>query len=594
MELELGLFWLVGFLVHILSVSAKTLNYEWNITWVSANPDGLQERPVIGINGQWPLPVLNFTLGDRVVAKVYNALGNESTSIHWHGFFQNGTTQMDGAPSVTQCDIAPGSTFVYNFTVYQTGTYWYHSHARGQYPDGLRQALVIRGPDEPYSGQYDEERVITLSEWYHDPMPTLLKQFISVTNPTGAEPVPKSALLNDTQNLTVAVEPGKTYLFRLVNVAAFASQYFWIEDHTMKIVEVDGVWTEPAEASMIYITAAQRYSFLVTMKDDTNKNYAMVGSMDTDLFDKLPPTLNYNVTGWLIYDTKAERPAPTDISSFDPYDDFKLVPVDGEKLLSDPDYTVTLDLTMDNLGDGANYAFFNGITYVMPKVPTLYTALSTGSAATNSTVYGYNTNAFILDKGDIIDLVLNNEDTGKHPFHLHGHNFQVVARSDEDAGHYDANNHPAFPSVPMRRDTIYVKPTGYFVIRFRADNPGVWIFHCHIEWHMDAGLAVVLVEAPLDLQQTLTIPEDHWQACDASNTLKRGNAAGNTEDFYDLTGANTSVSPLPVGFTARGIVALVFSCIAALLGLISIVWYGMAPITVKQSPTDERREVDSN
>ncbi|GMF72910.1 unnamed protein product [Aspergillus oryzae] len=363
--MELGLFWLVGFLVHILSVSAKTLNYEWNITWVLANPDGLQERPVIGINGQWPLPVLNLTLGDRVIAKVYNALGNESTSIHWHGFFQNGTTHMDGAPSVNQ-----------------TGTYWYHSHARGQYPDGLRQALVIRGPDEPYSGQYDEERVITLSEWYHDPMPTLLKQFISVTNPTGAEPVPKSALMNDTQNLTIAVEPGKTYLFRLVNVAAFASQYFWIEDHTMKIVEVDGVWTEPAEASMIYITAAQRYSFLVTMKNDTNKNYAIVG------------------------------------------------------------------------------------------MPTLYTALSTGSAATNSTVYGYNTNAFILDKGDVIDLVLNNDDTGKHPFHLHGHNFQVVARSDEDAGHYDANNHSAFPSVPMRRDTIYVKPTGYFVIRFRADNPG--------------------------------------------------------------------------------------------------------------------------
>jgi iron transport multicopper oxidase len=102
---------------------------------------------------------------------------------------------------------------------------------------------------------------------------------------------------------------------------------------------------------------------------------------------------------------------------------------------------------------------------------------------------------------------------------------------------------------------------------------GVWIFHCHIEWHMDSGLAVVLVEAPIELQKTLTIPQDHWQACDASNTLKEGNAAGNTEDFYDLAGANTSVPPLPAGFTTRGIVALVFSCIAAVLGLVSIVWY---------------------
>jgi iron transport multicopper oxidase len=140
---------------------------------------------------------------------------------------------------------------------------------------------VVTDPKNPYIGQYDEERVISLSDWYHDQMPTLLKSFISVTNPTGAEPVPKAALMNDTQNLTVAVEPGKTYLFHLVNVGAFASQYFWIEGHTMKIVEVDGVWTNASEANMIYIASAQRYSVLVTMKNETSQNYAMVGSMDT-------------------------------------------------------------------------------------------------------------------------------------------------------------------------------------------------------------------------------------------------------------------------------------------------------------------------
>lgn len=108
-----------------------------------------------------------------------------------------------------------------------------------------------------------------------------MKKFISVANPTGAEPVPNSALMNDTQNLTVAVEPGKTYMFRLVNVGAFAGQYFWIEGHTMKIVEVDGVYTKESEAEMIYLTTAQRYSVLVTMKNSTAANYAMVGSMDT-------------------------------------------------------------------------------------------------------------------------------------------------------------------------------------------------------------------------------------------------------------------------------------------------------------------------
>lgn len=99
---------------------ADTLTYDWNITWVTANPDGLKDRPVIGINGQWPLPVLNFTKGDRIVANVHNQLGNQSTSIHWHGFFQNGTNYMDGPQGVTQCGISPNATFTYNFTVCQT------------------------------------------------------------------------------------------------------------------------------------------------------------------------------------------------------------------------------------------------------------------------------------------------------------------------------------------------------------------------------------------------------------------------------------------------------------------------------------------
>jgi iron transport multicopper oxidase len=111
-------------------------------------------------------------------------------------------------------------------------------------------------------------------------MPDLLSTFISVTNPTGAEPVPNAALMNDTQNLTISVQPGKTYKFRIVNMAAFAAQYLWFEGHSMKIVEVDGIYTEPADADMLYITAAQRYSVLLTTKNDTSTNFAIVGSMD--------------------------------------------------------------------------------------------------------------------------------------------------------------------------------------------------------------------------------------------------------------------------------------------------------------------------
>lgn len=121
---------------------------------------------------------------------------------------------------------------------------------------------------------------MTVSDWYHDQMADLIKGFISVTNPTGAEPVPKAALFNDTQNLITPVEPGKTYLFRIINIGAFAGQYVWFEGHTMQIVEVDGIYTRQAPTDMIYLTAAQRYSVLITTKNDTSTNFAYSASMD--------------------------------------------------------------------------------------------------------------------------------------------------------------------------------------------------------------------------------------------------------------------------------------------------------------------------
>lgn len=92
--------------------------------------------------------------------------------------------------------------------------------------------------------------------------------------------MPDAALFNDTQNLEFKVEPGKTYLVRMINIAAFAGQFIWFEGHTMRVVEVDGVYTEPMEAEMVYMAAAQRVSVLITTKNETTANYAFMGSMD--------------------------------------------------------------------------------------------------------------------------------------------------------------------------------------------------------------------------------------------------------------------------------------------------------------------------
>lgn len=125
-------------------------------------------------------------------------------------------------------------------------------------------------------------------------MQVLIPQFINKANPTGAEPVPQAALFNDTQNLTVPVEPGKTYLFHVVNIGAFAGQYIWFEGHNMTIVEVDGVFTEQAVAETIYVGAAQRCSFLITTKNETTANYAFVSSMDTVSFDEVSLSVSAN------------------------------------------------------------------------------------------------------------------------------------------------------------------------------------------------------------------------------------------------------------------------------------------------------------
>jgi iron transport multicopper oxidase len=157
---------------------------------------------------------------------------------------------------------------------------------KGQYPEGLRAPFIIRDPDMPFT--YDEEISLPISDWYHTPMPELSAAFLSITNPSGAEPVPDATLLGDTQNTKVKISPGKTYFIRLVNMGAFAAQRFWIEGHTMRVVEVDGTFTEPKEANVLYLAVAQRMSILVTAKNDTGANFPIMASMDEVCVSSFP------------------------------------------------------------------------------------------------------------------------------------------------------------------------------------------------------------------------------------------------------------------------------------------------------------------
>lgn len=552
------------------------------------------ERRMIGINNQWPVPTINVKKNDRVQIHLTNQLGDRNTSLHFHGLFQKGQNAMDGPEMVTQCPVPPGATFIYDFTVDdQAGTYWYHSHSGAQYADGLRGLFIVQ-EDLPF--KYDEEVLLSVSDYYHLESPEIMKSFKSRYNPTGAEPIPQNSLFNDTRNATWNVAPDTTYLLRVTNMGLFVAQNLYIEDHKLTIVEIDGVLVDPVEVDSLYLTPAQRYSVLLKTKSSLKKNYRFINVIDEEMLDLLPEELSIISTNWVVYNKGAELPLALPngkgkylklVSKLNPVDDFTLTPRIKVPLLGEADYQINLDFTMEQLGDGVTYAFFNNITYAPPKVPTLMSVLSSGEFATTQSIYGSNTNSFVIQPNEIVEIVLNNRDPGKHPFHLHGHVFQLISRSgegeDDDPIVYDPTNtnHTNFPEYPMVRDTVQVLPNGFIVLRFKADNPGVWFFHCHVDWHLEQGLAITLIESPLEIQANQDLSANHLDTCKLGEVGVKGNAAGNFGDrqaWLNLKGENVQFPPLAEGFTLKGYIALMLCSFVALFGVLSIYKYGMEDV----------------
>lgn len=579
--------WTVLYLCLVTRAS-EVHEFYFKAEYATANPDGVFERDVISFNGTWPLPTIEVNKGDRVKLHLINGLGNTTTSIHFHGLKMRGINHMDGPVGVTQCPISPGGSMLYDFEVEQSGTFWYHSHSGAQYSDGLRGLFIVHDEKED-NYEFDKELSWSISDWYHSPSSELIKQQLTRYNPTGGEPVPQNALFNDSRNVTISIDYDTTYLIRIANIGIMVSQYFSIPGYTFDIVEIDGVYTKPVTAKMAYLTVGQRMSILLKTKSrgDVDTNILVFTAIDSSMLDVVPADLQLNSFNFLIYDNSLPKPhIPSwvdDQESFEPIDDMELLPFVPKPLLADPDYRIDLLLHMDNLGDGVNYAFFNNYTYVAPRVPTLLTALSAPESLVNDArIYGSNTNSFVLKSGDVIEIVINNEDDNKHPMHMHGHQFQVVARSEdfEEPVHYDPST-IELPEYPMVRDTVYVEGNGYVVLRFQANNPGIWFFHCHLDFHLEQGLAVTLIEAP-DLLD-ITLPEDQKRNCRAAGIPLEGNAAGNSVDFLNLEGEYKQPEPLPEGFTLKGYVALFMCTLIAVYGLFTIYEFGMRDVTITEA-----------
>nr|BAU94247.1 laccase [Pholiota microspora] len=456
-------------------------------------PDGFNRSTVLAgqteANVSFPGPIISAfkvngnTFRINVVDELTDTSMLTSTSIHWHGLFQEGTNWADGPVGVTQCPIAPGHSFLYQFGVPdQAGTFWYHSHHSTQYCDGLRGAMVIYDRNDPHRSKYDfddDTTVITLADWYHTPAPS-----------AGLVPTSDATLINGkgryvggpTVPLSViTVLPNKRYRFRLVSISCDPNFVFSIDGHTLTIIEVDGVNVQPLTVDSIQIFVGQRYSFVL------NTNQAVSNYWVRALPNSGPQTFDGGLNSAILrYWGAANVDPTTNSTSTNPLLETNLHPLvnaaaPGIPTVGAADVNINLDIEFSF----TTLRFtVNNATFIPPSVPVLLQIMSGAMTAQDLLPPG---SVYVLPPNKVIEISMPGGATGgPHPIHLHGHTFSVVRSAGSTVYNY-AN--------PVQRDVVSIGLAGdNTTIRFKTDNSGPWIMHCHIDWHLDIGLAVVMAE----------------------------------------------------------------------------------------------------
>ena len=541
---------------------AETLEYNLTIDRQEVRITG-QPLKKITLNGSIPGPVLRFMEGDEAVIHVTNKL-REDTSIHWHGLILPGN--MDGIPGFNGFKaIRPGQTFTYRFPIRQAGTYWYHSHTTTQEQDGLYAGMVIE-PAAADPVRSDRDYVVLLSDFSKEDADDILKNlkkssnyyqthrrtvgdfFRDVSDKGFGKAVKDAAAwgkmrmlptdladvngyhflvngLSNDQNWTGIFKPGERVRLRFINASAMTIFDVRIPGLKMTVVAADGQPVEPVEVDEFRFGNAETYDVIVEPKDDQAYTIA-AESIDREGFAIGTLAPREGMKGAV----PAARPRAL----------LTMADMNMDVMMRDDPNMDMSDMETESgwaksfAPEGTKILAYADLKYLTSQADTREpTRDITVRLGGNMERYIWTMNGTVFDPMKGIKIGYNervrisyvNETMMAHPIHLHGMFTQV--ENGQDAG-----------KMPNKH-TIIVPPGQTVSVILTANEAGEWPIHCHLLYHMAAGMmAKVIVAQPGEVVELP--PSDPAPA--AMDHSAHGSMSGMDHSGHDM-GDTPSQSP---------------------------------------------------
>jgi FtsP/CotA-like multicopper oxidase with cupredoxin domain len=528
-------------------------HYDFTISQTPCAPDGIP-MTCYAINGQMPGPLIEANWGDWIEVTLTNALPEEGSTLHWHGFQHKGHQWMDGVPGVSQCPIAPGKSFTYLFQAQLYGSSWYHSHYDAQSANGAFGPIVVYGPRHV---EYDEDiGPVILSDWVHQPYTQLVHTLMA--------PFPDMRIPPSNNNLINGMNPyqnsegpiakyqfksGKSYRLRLINAACMGTQKFTIDGHFFKVIANDFVPIEPYITDHITLAVGQRSDVIVEahlkpgsavwMRSWLAPCSQRIGQVEAKA------AVYYEEADHSIFPTS--EAGPNAYNTFCGNDDLAITLPAYAIAPPLPSAQSIIPITAQNNGTHLLW-YLAGRTF-----RTNYNDPDLLEAKLGQLDFPYIENVHTYGTNSSVIFVVQNTGPMPHPMHLHGHSMFVLAagkcldnrtsaafpgegdfsssasssatafehfaeqfseapNADESTFQNCWDGHITNPQNPQRRDVQTVLPGEYLVVQWVQDNPGVWPFHCHMTWHAASGFVMSVLERPDDIRK-LEIPSVMAQTC---------------------------------------------------------------------------------